>query len=291
MPAWPSSGMSRWMIGALLLAGATATAPAAQPPSCPSPAGVPVVQTLEYMRDALSRGDREAAIEVMREPQRYRALFKDPQGSERYLALAQQVADDAQQHPCMDRTSQLNAYAALTGGLDLARSIHYLSLSARLIEQDPAASDQDKLEPWLHPHALMHGYFEAGGGLALDGEVPGLDRAGIEAWRRGQRTLAYQPELLLAFPLHMDDPQRERLFRVTGFTLLPAPRWHDHTALRALIHSDAYLDWLDAAPLHLASRLSMALEEMATPPWPEHLRAAGYQVRGQTSWDDGTDSD
>jgi len=192
------------------------------------------VQTLEYMRDALSRGDREAAIEVMREPQRYRALFKDPQGSERYLALAQQVADDAQQHPCMDRTSQLNAYAALTGGLDLARSIHYLSLSARLIEQDPAASDQDKLEPWLHPHALMHGYFEAGGGLALDGEVPGLDRAGIEAWRRGQRTLAYQPELLLAFPLHMDDPQRERLFRVTGFTLLPPP---DGTTTPRCAHS------------------------------------------------------
>jgi hypothetical protein len=55
-------------------------------------------------------------------------------------------------HSCMDRSSQLNAYAALTGGLDLARSVHYLAL-ARLIEQAPAASEQDKLEPWLHPHA------------------------------------------------------------------------------------------------------------------------------------------
>ncbi|WP_231914667.1 hypothetical protein [Stenotrophomonas maltophilia] len=42
---------------------------------------------------------------------------------------------------------------SLTGGLDLARSVHYLALSARLIEQAPAASEQDKLEPWLHPHA------------------------------------------------------------------------------------------------------------------------------------------
>lgn len=205
--------------------------------------------------------------------------------------LPQQVADDAQQHPCIDRSSQLNAYAALTGGLDLARSVHYLALSARLIEQAPAASEQDKLEPWLHPHALMHGYFQAGGGLALDGAVPGVDRAGIEAWRQGQGTLAYRPELLLAFPLHMDDPQRERLFRVTGFALLPTSQWHDRTALRTLIHSDAYLDWLDAPPLHLASRLSMALEEMATPPWPEHLRAAGYQVHGEALHDDEADPD
>lgn len=291
MPAWPSSGMSRWMIGSLLLAGSTATVKAAYPASCPSSHGVPVVQRLEYMHDALSRGDREAAIEVMREPQRYRALFKDPQGAERYLALAQQVADDAQQRPCIDRSSQLNAYAALTGGLDLARSVHYLALSARLIEQDPAASEQDKLEPSLHPHALMHGYFEAGGGLALDRAVPGVDRAGIEAWRQGQGTLAYRPELLLAFPLHMDNPQRERLFRVTGFALLPPSQWHDRAALRALIHSDAYLDWLDAPPLHLASRLSMALEEMATPPWPEHLRAAGYQVHGEALHDEETDTD
>ncbi len=94
----------------------------------------------------------------------------------------------------------------------------------------------------------MHGYFEAGGGLALDRAVPGVDRAGIEAWRQGQGTLAYRPELLLAFPLHMDDPQRERLFRVTGFALLPPSQWHDRTALRTLIHSDAYLDWLDARP-------------------------------------------
>lgn len=53
----------------------------------------------------------------------------------------------------MDRSGQLNAYAALTGRLDLARWVHYLALSARLIEQAPAASEQDKLEPWLHPHA------------------------------------------------------------------------------------------------------------------------------------------
>ena len=59
----------------------------------------------------------------------------------------------------MDRSSQLNAYAALTGGLDLARSVHYLALSARLIEPAPAASEQDNFEPWLHPHALMLGYF------------------------------------------------------------------------------------------------------------------------------------
>ncbi|MDT3431790.1 hypothetical protein ROV94_13010 [Stenotrophomonas maltophilia] len=58
----------------------------------------------------------------------------------------------------MDPSSQLNAYAALTGGLDLARSAHYLALSARLIEQAPLPA-QDSLEPWLHPHALMHGYF------------------------------------------------------------------------------------------------------------------------------------
>ncbi|HHA2377396.1 MULTISPECIES: hypothetical protein [Stenotrophomonas] len=76
-----------------------------------------------------------------------------------HVTMDDRLAAAGQQHPCMDRSGQLNAYAALTGGLDLARSVHYLALSARLIEQAPAASEQDKLEPWLHPHALMHGYF------------------------------------------------------------------------------------------------------------------------------------
>ncbi|WP_285315656.1 hypothetical protein [Stenotrophomonas maltophilia] len=74
------------------------------------------------------------------------------------MALFRHIAMDdrhaaGRRHSCMDRSSQLNAYAALTGGLDLARSVHYLALSARLIEQAPVASEQDKLEPWLHPHA------------------------------------------------------------------------------------------------------------------------------------------
>ena len=250
-----------------------------------------MVQTLDYMRDALSRGDRDAAIEVLRDPQRYRVLFKDPHGAERYIGLAQQVADDARQNTCIDRTSLLNAYTVLASGLDLSRSVHYLALSAALIEDDADASEQDRLEPWLHPHALMHSYFEAGGQLALDGAAPGMDRAGIEAWREGRGTLAYQPELLLAFPLRMDARQRQRLFEASGFALLPASQWHDSAALREIIRSDAYLDWLYAAPLHLASHLSMALEEMATPPWPEHLRAAGYQVHGETPGDDGADSD
>ncbi|HHA2765085.1 TPA: hypothetical protein ACOEQU_003472 [Stenotrophomonas maltophilia] len=76
------------------------------------------------------------------------------------MALFRHIAMDdrhaaGRRHSCMDRSGQLNAYAALTG----TRSVHYLALSARLIEQAPAASEQDKLEPWLHPHALMHGYF------------------------------------------------------------------------------------------------------------------------------------
>ncbi|WP_243412467.1 hypothetical protein [Stenotrophomonas maltophilia] len=80
------------------------------------------------------------------------------------MALFRHIAMDdrhaaGRRHSCMDRSGQLNAYAALTGRLDLARSVHYLALSARLIEQAPAASEQDKLERWLHPHALMHGYF------------------------------------------------------------------------------------------------------------------------------------
>nr|WP_262921204.1 hypothetical protein [Stenotrophomonas maltophilia] len=260
-------------------------------PSCPPTSGVAVAQTPESISEALSRGDLQAAIEVLRDPQRYRVLFKDPHGAERYIALAQQVADDAPQNPCIDRSSLLNAYTVLASGLDLSRSVHYLALSAALIEQDADASEQDTLEPALHPHALMHGYFEAGGGLALEGAVPGIDRAEVTAWRYGHTTLAYQPDLLLAFPLRMDARQRQRLFEVTGFTLLPASQWHDAAALRAIIRSDAYLDWLESAPLHLASRLSMALEEMATPPWPEHLRASGYRVHGGTPGDDGADSD
>ncbi|WP_423167922.1 hypothetical protein [Stenotrophomonas maltophilia] len=58
----------------------------------------------------------------------------------RHVTMDDRLAAAGQQHPCMDRSSQLNAYAALTGGLDLARSVHYLALSARLIEPAPAAS-------------------------------------------------------------------------------------------------------------------------------------------------------
>jgi hypothetical protein len=73
------------------------------------------------------------------------------------MALFRRIAMDdrhaaGRRHSCMDRSGQLNAYAALTGRLDLARSVHYLALSAP-DRTGPAASEQDKLEPWLHPHA------------------------------------------------------------------------------------------------------------------------------------------
>ncbi|HHA2384916.1 TPA: hypothetical protein ACOD9T_003246 [Stenotrophomonas maltophilia] len=68
------------------------------------------------------------------------------------MALFRHIAMDdrhaaGRRHSCMDRSGQLNAYAALTGRLDLARSVHYLALSARLIEQAPLPASRTSSNP------------------------------------------------------------------------------------------------------------------------------------------------
>lgn len=234
--------------------------------------------TETQMHDALATADLDAAIALLQAPAQYRALFKDDQGGVRFIAHARQVADAADHGYVVDPAALLNAYAVLASGLDLDCSVHYLALAAQVMEGNGDADSAERLALTLHPHALMHGYFAAGGTLDLIDTRLDVSRDAIASASNGGVRLAYERGTMVCFPLRLSTADRDRLFRHGGFALLPSKHWHDHDALREVMQGSAYLEWLDARPLYLSQVLTCALEELASPPWVRALLAHGYPV-------------
>ncbi|MBU4612686.1 hypothetical protein IMZ29_19700 [Achromobacter sp. GG226] len=231
----------------------------------------------------MANNDVDAAIGLLSGTRFQNAPRREVQGGPSWAEITGKAATlVARAHDtghAIDDEVLLTAYTLLARDDDYTAAARYNALARPLATKLHGARSRQMLDLVLDDRLLILSYLKAGGAIDFRGTDVVIDIFDMTGVRNGRprASLAYDPELFAAFPLRLSRADRELLFEMGRFTLLPRAQWHDPAALRRAIASDDYLLWMDGSP-NLYWHITHAVNALQAPEAVAWARRAGYKV-------------